>query len=1166
MIRQGRGSQCWRRGVWVLMWILAGMSAGWTQGSLLVTDTVFVPGPDTLRLRHPVIPGSLSLVGETGEIEASFWPHILIEDSVMTRTGAWPTGVYELRYRIFIAQPKNRLQIRALPTDTFTYAPDRIFYVDESSETGSNIFWETDRIRKSGSLTRGITVGNNRNLSLNSGLRLQLEGDLGDGLSILGAISDENVPIQPDGTTQQLSDFDRIFIRLSKNGFFATIGDYEIEQKGSRFANLYRNVQGLQLGVEHENGTVMVSGAVAKGKFHTNSFDGVDGVSGPYRLTGRNGERFFIVLAGSERVYLNGKLMKRGENYDYVINYNTAEVTFTSAHVITNVTRIVVDFEYNDQFYNRSLMVATVDQRLLRDRLRVRFSYARDADNQNAPFANDQAYALARDTLSQVGDAEGRVTTPGIFNVGWDRAGVRYEAVDTVINGNNLRYYRYSRDSSKAVFSIFFSFVGEGNGDYEPDVSGINANVYAWSPPDDNGNPTGSYAPIRSWVLPRLLQVADTRVDWKITDRLSLSSETAVSLEDKNRLSALDDQDNAGLAQRTTLQWRDIALGDSIQMEAAITQQFVDHRYQNLDRVYQAEYNRVWDLDPGEERGDEHIVETRLNLDRPGIGRISFEGGIRSLGPGRLSDRQVITLEGNDRSPVQGRYMLTRISRNDPSARISTWWRNEGDVFVPVGKWQPGMVIWMEDKSIERNGSAEGSFTFSDLKPYLRRDGDRLDLEAAFNIRRDQEFLQGAMREKSLATTSMLKLRYQPVEAFQIRQSTAYRQLNVSDSLFLIEGIQPSNTLNTNWQMTLRPRKGWVYGNLVYEVTAEQLARQEIRYLQVNPGQGQYVWLDSLFNNDGIQDIGEFQLATNPLVADFIRVVVPSRELLPTTRLGLSANLRWDFKKLVDKQESWWKETLRQARINTTVRMTQNKNRGSDWRAYLIGFGNWQKDSSLLNANYSIRQDLAFFQNSPKGDIRFAWLDNQSLLFLTTGQEQRINRYVGTVQRVNVGDSRSLENDLRVGRRSLVAENFPERNFEIPYIQINPRINIQWNRKIRVTGGYTFKRLTNLEEGNMVNSRVIQHRIGLDSRINLGQRNNIFAKAELVRLNQSGTPPSAAAFEMKEGLEAGWNGIWQAFFTWYFLQNVEFSLTYDGRAAAGQAVIHTGRVQIRAFF
>jgi hypothetical protein len=40
-------------------------------------------------------------------------------------------------------------------------------------------------------------------------------------------------------------------------------------------------------------------------------FTGIEGSQGPYKLKGTNGEVYVLVISGSERVYVNGLLLKR---------------------------------------------------------------------------------------------------------------------------------------------------------------------------------------------------------------------------------------------------------------------------------------------------------------------------------------------------------------------------------------------------------------------------------------------------------------------------------------------------------------------------------------------------------------------------------------------------------------------------------------------------------------------------------------------------------------------------------------------------------------------------------------------------------------------------------------------------------------------------------------
>ena len=79
---------------------------------------------------------------------------------------------------------------------------------------------------------------------MNSALNLQLEGQLAETIHLTAAISDQNVPFQPEGNTQQLQQFDRIFLTLTNPIWNLTAGDVVLRNKPDYFLRYYKNIQG----------------------------------------------------------------------------------------------------------------------------------------------------------------------------------------------------------------------------------------------------------------------------------------------------------------------------------------------------------------------------------------------------------------------------------------------------------------------------------------------------------------------------------------------------------------------------------------------------------------------------------------------------------------------------------------------------------------------------------------------------------------------------------------------------------------------------------------------------------------------------------------------------------------------------------------------------------
>ncbi|MBK9099669.1 MAG: hypothetical protein IPM14_16490 [bacterium] len=401
-------------------------------------------------------------------------------------------------------------------------------------------------MQKSGTLIRGFTVGTTKDFSLNSGLRLQLSGNLTEDIEIVAALTDQNTPIQPEGNTERLEEVDNVFIQIKHQNATGTFGDYTLTNRNGEFGVINRKLQGLMGTVNFNPHQGYVAVAGQRGKFNSINFNGTDEVQGPYNLTGLSGEKDIVVLAGTERVYLDGIEMVRGENNDYIIEYSNATITFTPKRLITNASRIAVDFEYTDRKYSRNFFGTGGQSLFINDEMKIAFQYLQEGDDQDAPID----FALSEEDkqiLEQAGDDPLNAVKSGVSIAALDSLGIRrgiYQAVDTLINNELFTYYLYNPGDTLSVYNVSFSYVGEGNGDYIREALGQFRFV---------GIKQGGYLPVIFLPLPQLKQLGNLTTSIAPLENVQLDMEYAGSLWDKNRFSNLDDGDNYGYAANVSL-------------------------------------------------------------------------------------------------------------------------------------------------------------------------------------------------------------------------------------------------------------------------------------------------------------------------------------------------------------------------------------------------------------------------------------------------------------------------------------------------------------------------------------------------------------------------------------------------------------------------------------
>jgi len=287
-----------------------------------------------------------------------------------------------------------------------------------------------------------------------------MTGDLGNNLFIRAAISDDNIPIQPEGNTQVLQEFDKVFIEIEKDRTKLIAGDYELGRPNSYFMNYYKKLKGFSASNLYSSDkgwdiSNRGSFAISRGKFKRLELQTQEGNQGPYRLEGENGDLFLQVLSGTEKVYADGQLLKRGDNYDYIIDYNRAEIRFTPNMIINANKRIIVEYEYATQNYLRSLYATSTT--FTKKKIKVDLNFYNEQDSKTTT-GNVELDSTDLNILNLSGD--GQSFKSGVFI---PEEGDFTGLVKYTINNNVLTY---APEATESAVSARFSNVGLGLGSY----------------------------------------------------------------------------------------------------------------------------------------------------------------------------------------------------------------------------------------------------------------------------------------------------------------------------------------------------------------------------------------------------------------------------------------------------------------------------------------------------------------------------------------------------------------------------------------------------------------------------------------------------------------------------------------------------------------------------
>lgn len=1031
----------------------------------------------------------------------------------------------------------------------------KVVELKSSPLTMESIFGQD--MQRSGTLIRGFSIGTNQDFSLQSGLRLQLSGHLTDDIEVVAALTDENTPIQPEGNTERLDELDKVFIQIRHKNAVGTFGDYEINRRVGEFGVLNRRLQGLLGEINIGNYHTSFGIASSKGKFNRNNITGQDGVQGPYRLLGANNERNIIIIAGSERVYLDGQIMRRGEGNDYTIDYSIGEVTFTPNRIITSASRIIIEFEYSDRKYSRNLYNADFSANLFKEKLKFNFQFIQESDDKNSPIdisLSDED----KNILMNAGDNINKAIKSGVSIPQADSLGIirgTYVKVDTLINDTLFSYYVYNPGNDSAIYNVIFSYVGEGNGDYIREGLGTFRFV---------GIGLGAYLPIIYLPMPEKKQFGNFLISFSPQKDIQINLELAGSIFDQNQFSGIDDNDNSGYARNFYFKLNpvDVSIGkiNFGKIGLSYKDRYIENSFSSIEYFDDVEFNRNYNiLDNSKE--DESLREFTLNLIP--LKNLNIFGTYSNLqkGDNFQSNRFNNTFELNGGEKYQLNYNFDFVNSENLLLK-SKWYRHRSSAFYSFNFIRPGVDFLAEDR-VDKIGIKDsvisGSIKYNEFNPYISLFLIKgLDFKFQYTYRDDYVPLKGFMLKESESTGESFELNYRGIRQINSTLNITLRNKKYTNE-FKQSGMLDNKTVLVRSISRFLFGNNFANGDLYYEVSTQKTARMAKTFLRVEKGTGNYIYLGDL-NNNGIADENEFQLTL--FDGEFILLTFPTDELFPV--IDLKTNTRWklNFSQIVGN-ETFLEKIISSLSTETVWRVEENSKEKDLAKIYLMNFQYFLNDSTTIQGSNFFQQDLFIFENKKDLSFRFRYNQRKSLSQFSGGLETGYNRERSFRIRFKMIEEISNQTDFVNEIDNLIAPVFSNRNRKIESNNLISDFSYRPQRNIEV--GFKIKTGKNTDyypqiptEIN-INSQSIRFNFSL---VSSGRLRIEFERFELLTKQSSNYLP----FELTEGNVIGKNYFLRLNFDYRFTANLQANASYDGRLQGKGKIIHTMRAEVRAFF
>ena len=520
-------------------------------------------------------------------------------------------------------------------------------------------------------------------------------------------------------------------------------------------------------------------------------------------------------------------------------------------------------------------------------------------------------------------------------------------------------------------------------------------------------------------------------------------------------------------------------------------------------------------------------------------------------------------LFSGNKHALSGRYATknwmiwsnSSVMKSDSELSNSAFSRSENRSSYKLGKNWVGATVNLEDNSEKLKATnlfSPLSQRFIEYGAFIGRgDSTKVFVELGALQRLNDSLKNNSIERVNHSNSFYLKSQLMKTEKSNLSVFLNYRTLKYENA-----SLKDEPSLNSRILYSDRFFGQILQTTTAYETSSGTIAQQEFTYLQVEPGQGVYMWND--YNGNGTQELQEFEIAPYTDLALYVRVFLPNQVFIRTHQNKFSQALNFNFSPWQNDKgfKKFTSHFYNQMSFLIDRKIKRNGD-NFDLNPFL------KSEEELIGLNTIFRNSLFFNRGKQQHTTTYSFLLNESQNLLSVGRISSKNQS-HQLQYQHLVNKSWLFNLLGSTTASKSeSENYPSRNFDIASYQIEPKIGYLFSKNASWDVFFEYKQKENLT-GSF--ESLSQTRFGTSFTYNSEKGFSMNGEFSMYQNSFEGNVLSAVGFQMLEGLQPGKNATWRLLLQKTLTQYLDININYQGRNSETSKTIHTGNVQLRAFF